>query len=106
LQGSVVAKGHGHAAVKALAEDFRTQASTAFASGLDDWVKVLRETPIEVFADGKGAAGAAANARHLALCAYRVWLSAEDGRISLSLLANDLPELIVADLADGLRGRR
>ncbi|WP_018789086.1 NACHT domain-containing NTPase [Micromonospora sp. CNB394] len=103
LQGSVVAKGHGRAAVQALAEDFHTQASTAFASGLDDWVKVLRATPIEVFADGEGAAGAAANARQLALSAYRDWLGAEDGRVSLSLLAGDLPELTVADLADGLR---
>ncbi|GLH99923.1 NACHT domain-containing protein [Phytohabitans aurantiacus] len=103
LQGSVVAKGHGRAAVKALAEYFHTQASTAFASNLDDWVKVLRETPIEVFADGEGAAGAAANARHLALCAYRDWLGAEEGRVSMSLLSEELPELIVADLADGLR---
>lgn len=103
LEGSVVANGHGRTAVKALAEDFHTQASTAFASDLDYWVKVLRETPIGVFADGKGAAGAAANARHLALRAYRDWLAADDGCVKLPMMADDLPELIVADLADGLR---
>ncbi|WP_412738450.1 NACHT domain-containing protein [Krasilnikovia sp. MM14-A1259] len=103
LEGTVVEVGAGSAAVRALSEAFHTQAGKAYASGLDDWLETLRDAKLRVIADGRGAAGAAAQARQTALQDYRRRLAEQAGVVDLALLAEDLPPLIVAGLADGLR---
>jgi hypothetical protein len=103
LEGTVVDIGAGAAAVRALSEAFHTQAGKAYASDLDDWVGVLRAAKLQVHADGRGAAGAAAQARQVALRDYRHRMIAQAGLVDLALLAEDLPPLVVADLASGMR---
>jgi hypothetical protein len=104
LNGTVVAAGDGPAAARALSEAFHTQASRASGSDLADWVHILRDdAQIRVFADGNGPAGAAEHARQLALEDHRTRLGNQDGRIELSLLAENLDPLTVPELAEGLR---
>ncbi|MCA1696112.1 MAG: NACHT domain-containing protein, partial [Actinobacteria bacterium] len=80
-----------------------TEAGKAFASGLDDWVRVLLAADVEVYADGQGPAGTMARARQAALEVYQARLSSYDGVVDLSLLADDLPPLIVPSMANDLR---
>lgn len=103
LEGMIVPRRDGAKSIRALSEAMHTEAGKAFASGVDDWVRVLLAADVEVFADGQGPAGAVARARQAALEAYRAQLGRYDGVVDLSLLADDLPPLIVQDMAENLR---
>ncbi|WP_436531741.1 NACHT domain-containing protein [Actinoplanes sp. HUAS TT8] len=102
LENTLVPAGDGPAAVRALSEAFHTQAANAYASTLDDWVRLIGAT-ITVYADGQGSPGATARACQIAVDSYRRRLATEAGRVDLALLADDLPPLVVADLAAGLQ---
>ena len=102
LEGTIVPHPDGGRSIRALSEAMHTEAGKAFASGVDDWVRVLLAADVEVYADGQGPAGAVARARQVALQAYGLsWRY--DGLVDLSLLADDLPSLTVRDMADNLR---
>ncbi|MFD4636975.1 NACHT domain-containing protein [Lentzea sp. NPDC058436] len=103
LDAALVPVGEGVRAVQALSQSLHTTAGEASASDLDVWVGVLVDAGVEVYSDGSGVAGAAARARQLALGAYRGRLREQEGVVDLSLLADDLPSLVVPDLANGLR---
>ena len=103
LEGTIVPHPDGGRSIRALSEAMHTEAGKAFASGVDDWVRVLLAADVEVYADGQGPAGAVARARQVALQAYRAELGRYDGLVDLSLLADDLPSLTVPDMADNLR---
>jgi hypothetical protein len=103
LEGTIVAHDDGSSAVQALSQSMHTQAGKAFASGLDDWIGVLRAAGIEVFVDARGPAGAAARARQAAVEEHLARLRSLAGRMDLSLLAEDLPPLKVKNVAHGLR---
>ncbi len=103
LENTLVPAGDGPAAVRALSEAFHTQAASAYASTLDDWVRIIHDATITTYADGQGSPGAAAHARRIALDNYRQHLAGQAGRVDLALLADDLPPLIIDDLAAGLQ---
>ncbi|WP_264653456.1 NACHT domain-containing protein [Actinoplanes cyaneus] len=103
LENTIVAAGDGIAAAGALSHAFHTQAGKKSGSSMPDWVRTLRAAKLTVFADGTGPAGAAEHARQLALQGHLARLASQRGRIDLAMLAEDLPPLIVGDLADGLR---
>jgi len=103
LAGYIVADGNGTAAVNALEAHVSRQAGAALSSTLTDWVAILNHAGLEVIPDAAGAAGMRAAARTAAITAYQTALAAERGRIDLSLLADDLPPVIVDNLIDGLQ---
>lgn len=104
LENTIVPAGQGMAAAQALSQAFHTQASRKSGSGVADWVRILRDdAELTVFSDATGPAGAAENARQIALYGYAARLGEQLGRIELSLLAEDVEPLTVAGLADGLR---
>lgn len=103
LEGTVVSAGAGVRCIEALSQAMHTQAGKAYASDVDGWVEVLRAAGVEVFADGEGPAGAVARARQAALESHRTRLACQDGVVDLSLLADDLPPLVVESLADNVR---
>lgn len=103
LEGTVVGTGAGASSMRALSLSMHTQAGKAFSSGINDWIRVLREARIEIYADRRGPAGATAMARQVAVEEYRARLKDQDGHVNLALLADDLPPLRVAGLADDLQ---
>jgi hypothetical protein len=103
LENKIVAAGQGLAAARALSNAFHDQASQKSGSGLADWVKILVDAGLTVYADGKGPAGVAENARQVALQDYSSRLAGELGRVDLALLVDDVTTLAVDGLADGLR---
>lgn len=103
IENTIVPHHDGPRSIRALSEAMHTEAGKAFASGVDDWVKVLLAANVEVYADGQGPAAAVVRARQTALDAYQAHLGRYDGVVDLSLLADDLPPLIVQDMADNLR---
>jgi hypothetical protein len=103
LEGSVVDPGDGARAVRALSLSMHTQAGRASSTSAGDWVRVLREAGIRVYADHRGPRGAAVMARQVAVEEYRAKLAGRRGYLDLSLLADDLPPLRVDALADGLQ---
>jgi hypothetical protein len=102
LEGTVVGVLDGPRAVRALSLSMHTQAGKAWASGIADWVHVLRDDDVTVFADRRGPAGAAEMERQAALEEYRAMLGSQRGYLDLSLLADDLPPIHVDGLARDL----
>ena len=109
LDGAVVRAGSGTAAVRALQRAFQEQATAGRGSGLDDWLRILTDAGLEVFADAAGPAGPRRRAELNALTAYRQRLASKDGWLKLSALAEDLPPLrydMLADTFQVFAGRR
>jgi hypothetical protein len=103
LMDHVVDGEQGPQAVDVLSALLHRQAGQALGSGIDDWVAALNGAGLKVIADQGGPAGRRAAAKLAAVGAYRDRLQADAGRIDLSLLAEDLPPIVVEDLIDGLR---
>jgi NACHT domain len=102
LDGRVVLEGSGAAAVKALQRAFQEQASEGRGSGLDEWLQILADAGLEVFADADGPAGPRRRAELDALSSYRRGLAARFGLIELSALAEDLPPVRYVQLLGAL----
>lgn len=103
LEGMVVPAGSGVTALSHLEAHLHTQAGSAYAGDVEAWVDHLVDLGVPVYTDRRGAAGATIRARQVAVERYRVSLSAEAGRVDLTLLADDLEPLIVGDLAEHLQ---
>jgi hypothetical protein len=103
LMDFVVIDAGGPRAVSTLADLFHQQAGEASGSGIDDWVMALNKAGLTVIADRGGPAGMRVAARLAAVGTYCDRLNADAGRIDLSLLAEDLPSVVVDDLLDGLK---
>lgn len=103
LAGYVVEDGNGAAALAVLSDEFNRRAGTAGSSKIEDWVRILKAAGHPVARTLSGPAGMRAAARVEAETAYRAACVAERGRIDLSLLAEDLPPIVVDDLIDGLQ---
>lgn len=104
LDGTVVRVGSGSKALAALQHAFQQQAAAGTGSGLDEWLKILRDAGVEVIPDADGPAGQRRRAELDALAAHRARLAARDGILEFSLLgAEDLPPMTYKPLADSLR---
>ncbi|MEU0445603.1 NACHT domain-containing protein [Streptomyces tendae] len=103
LMDLVVADERGHRAVSALTDFFHRQAGEALGSSAEDWVAALTASGVTVLPDHGGPVAMRLAARRNAVDAYSSRLTAEAGRIDLSLLADDLSLLVVDDLVGGLR---
>ncbi|MEW1547844.1 NACHT domain-containing protein [Streptomyces tsukubensis] len=103
LMDLVVANEQGHPAVSALADFFHRQAGEALGSSAEEWVGTLAAAGVIVLPDQGGPVAMRLASRRNAVDAYRTRLTAEAGRIDLSLLADDLPPLVVDNLIAGLR---
>ncbi|WP_139263611.1 NACHT domain-containing protein [Geodermatophilus africanus] len=103
LEGPVVPAGDGVTALSHLERAFHTQAGTAYSGDVDQWVRELVDRGVTVYADLAGPAAAAARARAVAVEQYRGILTADAGRVDLTMLADDVEPLIVDDLADQLQ---
>jgi hypothetical protein len=103
LEGVVVAPGSGTRAMGVLQHSFQEQASAGAGSGLDDWLQILASAGIEVFSDAGGAPGPRRRAELDAVAGHRARLASRDGILEYSLLADDLPPMRIAWLADSLR---
>ncbi|MER5814094.1 MULTISPECIES: NACHT domain-containing protein [Streptomyces] len=103
LMDLVVTDAQGHRAVSALADFFHRQAGEALGSSAEDWVTALTASGVTVLPDQGGPVAMRLASRRNAVDSYRTRLTAEAGRIDLSLLADDLPPLVVDDLIGGLR---
>ncbi|MDK9499797.1 hypothetical protein QEZ40_005232 [Streptomyces katrae] len=103
LMDYVVANEQGQRAVTVLADLFHRQAGEALGSGIDGWVMALNDAELTVIADKGGPAGMRVASRNAAVSSYRASLKADAGRLDLSLLAEDLPSLVIDDLIDGLK---
>ncbi len=103
LDGTIVAPGSGSSAVNALQSAFWKQAKEGTGSDLDDWLEVLAEAKLPVFADGEGRAGARRRAELDAVAAHRARLASRDGVLEYSLLADALPPMTYEPLAESLR---
>ena len=102
LDGTVVPAGSGAAAIAALQRAFQVQAAAGSGSGLDEWLKILADAGLQVFPDANGPAGPRRRAELDAVAAHRARLAARDGIMEFSLLADDLPPMTYAPLADSL----
>jgi hypothetical protein len=102
LDGTVVPAGSGAAAIAALQRAFQVQAAAGSGSGLDEWLKILADAGLQVFPDANGPAGPRRRAELDAVGAHRARLAARDGIMEFSLLADDLPPMTYAPLADSL----
>ncbi|MGW4802642.1 hypothetical protein [Kitasatospora sp. NPDC004272] len=102
LMDLVVADEQGFGAVDALSGAFHRQAGAGLGSGVDDWVRTLQQAKLTVLEGRDGPPGVRAAARSAAVDRYRTALRAGVGRIDLSLLADDLPPLVVEELLDGI----
>ncbi|MGH3430534.1 MAG: hypothetical protein ACRDQZ_23705, partial [Mycobacteriales bacterium] len=103
LMDFVVVDEQGHRAVSVLADLFHRQAGKSFGSGINDWVLALNDAGLDVIPVQGGPAGMRAAARLAAFSTYRDRLKGDAGRIDLSLLAEDLPPIVVPDLVHGLK---
>ncbi len=103
LMDLAVVDAHGERAVSTLADLFHRQAGAALGSNIDEWVEALNSAGLTVIVDRGGPAGMRVASRLAAVGTYRDRLRADAGRIDLSLLAEDLPPVVVDDLIDGLK---
>ena len=103
LDGKIVAPGSGSSAVSALQGAFWKQAKAGTGSDLDDWLQVLDEAQLQVFANAEGQPGVRRRAELDAVAAYRARLAGRDGVLEYSLLADALPPIIYEPLAASLR---
>jgi hypothetical protein len=103
LMDLVVADAQGLRAVSALADFLHRQAGQALGSSAEEWVAALTASGMTVLPDQGGPVAMRLASRRNAVDAYHTRLTAEAGRIDLSLLADDLPPLVVDDLVGDLR---
>ncbi|MFF9143897.1 NACHT domain-containing protein [Streptomyces sp. NPDC014861] len=103
LMDFVVADAQGPQAVSALADFFHRQAGEALGSSAEEWVAALAAAEVTVLPNPGGPTAMRLVSRRNAVSVYRTRLTAETGRIDLSLLADDLPPLVVDDLIGGLQ---
>jgi hypothetical protein len=103
LMDLAIVEAQGQRAVRTLADLFHRQAGEAVGSGIDDWVVALNNAGLTVIADRGGPAGMRVASRLAAVGTYRDRLKADAGRIDLSLLAEDLPPVVIDNLIDGLK---
>jgi hypothetical protein len=94
---------HGRRAVGVLANLFHQQAGEALGSGIEDWVAALNDTGVVVIPDLEGPLGTRVACRMKALSAYLERLRDDEGQLDLSLLADDLPPIVIDDLIDNLQ---
>ena len=80
-----------------------SEAKAGTGSNLDDWLQVLAEARLPVFADAEGPAGARRRAELDAVGAHRARLASRDGVLEYSLLADALPPMTYEPLATSLR---
>ena len=92
----------GRRAVGVLADLFHRQASESLGSEIDDWVRALNNERVTVIADPGGTVGMRTAYRMKALRTYLERLRADAGRLSLSLLADDLEPIVIEDLVEGV----
>ncbi len=105
LASYLVADGDGAALVSVLSDSFLTQSGAASSSNAQDWVLELRRASRPVIEDAAGPVGMRLAAGLAAVEAYRAALTADRGRVDLTLLADDLPPVAADGLLDGLRVR-
>lgn len=103
LMDYVVTDEQGQRAVAVLADLFHQQAGEAFGGGIDTWVMALNSAGLNVIADRGGPAGMRMASCLTAVTNYRARLKADAGCLDLSLLAEDLPAVVIDDLIDGLK---
>jgi hypothetical protein len=103
LDGTIVAPGSGSTAISSLQAAFWKQAKDGTGSNLNDWLQVLAEAKLQVFADTQGPAGARRRAELDAVAAYRARLASRDGVVEFSLLADALLPMTYEPLAASLR---
>lgn len=103
LDGTIVAPGSGSSAIGALQGAFWKQARAGTGSDLDDWLQLLAEAKLPVFADAEGPAGARRRAELDAVAAHRARLASRAGVLEYSLLADALPPMTYEPLAMSLR---
>lgn len=103
LMDFVVVGLQGQRAVSALADYFHGQAGEALGSTIDDWVVTLNSVGLTVISDPGGPAAMRVTSRLNAVNSYLAQLTEDAGRIDLSLLAEDLPPIVVDDLIGGLQ---
>ena len=103
LDGVVVPVGSGSKAVDALQQAFRKQAVAGTGSGIDEWLNILADAGLEVFADAGGRAGPRRRAELDALAAYRKRLAYCDGLLEYAMLVDDLPPLRYSLLAESVK---
>jgi hypothetical protein len=99
LDGTVVPARSGTKAVRALRDAFHEQAASGAGSCLDDWLQVLADAGLQVYADAAGPAGPRRRAELDAVAGYRTRLAARAGILTYSLLADDLPPMKYPPLA-------
>jgi hypothetical protein len=103
LEGTVVPAGSGSAAIRVLQRAFQQQAAAGTGSGVDEWLQVLADAGLEVFADAEGPDEPRRRAGLDAVARYRRQLAERDGWLEFSLLADDLPPMRYGSLADTFR---
>jgi hypothetical protein len=103
LDGKLVVPGSGSSAVSALQAACWQQAKAGTGSDLDDWLQVLADAHLPVFADAEGLAGSRRRAELDAVAAHRTRLASRDGVLEYSLLADALPPMTYEPLAASLR---
>jgi hypothetical protein len=84
LDGTVVPPRSGTKAVRALRDAFHQQAASGAGSCLNDWVQVLADAGLQVYADAGGPAGPRRRAELDAVAAYPARLAARDGILTYS----------------------
>ncbi|MFD9970581.1 NACHT domain-containing protein [Streptomyces sp. NPDC059011] len=103
LDGVVVRHGLGAAAVKVLQNSFQRGAASGIGSDVEDWVRWLTEEGLTVESDLISLPGPRIAAENAALLGYsRDWNSRVDV-LHYSLLAEDLPELRIENLAHSFK---
>jgi len=103
LDGVVVPTRSGSKAIDALQQAFRKQAVAGTGGGIDEWLNILADAGLEVFADADGPAGPRRRAELDALAAYRKRLADCDGLLEYAMLRDDLPPLRYSLLAESIK---
>jgi hypothetical protein len=102
LMDLVVEDAQGAGAVSALWTFFHQQAGQALGSNREQWVQALESNGLNVIRHPAGPAGARVAASIAAANQYRSHVSADRGRIDLTLLATDLPPVVVDTLLEAV----
>ena len=100
LDGVVVPARSGSKAVNALQQAFRKQAVDGTGSGIDEWLNILADAGLEVFADADGPAGPRRRAELDSLAAHRKRLADCDGLLEYAMLIDELPPMRYSLLAE------
>lgn len=99
--GYLVENGDGAAVVRILSDDLHRQSGKASSSSFEDWVELIRGS-LSFIVDGSGPAGVRRAAELSARSRYEALLTKCRGEIDVSLLAFDVPPVVIENLLDGL----